>query len=125
MKAFFLAAFVAGACIASAANTALGADNAELQGEWVATSGAINGKPYPAEWLKRTRFTFKGDALLTRGEEDRTDEGTYKADSKKSPKHLDIKIKNKTLHGIYEVKGDELKVCLEGGGKAENRPTRF
>src|SRR5438067_13810067 len=64
MKAFFLAAFVAGACIASAANTCLGADKDELQGEWVATSGEINGKPYPAEALKRTRFTFKGDALL-------------------------------------------------------------
>ena len=47
MKAFFLAALVAGACIASAANTCRAADKDELQGEWVATSYEINGKPAP------------------------------------------------------------------------------
>jgi uncharacterized protein (TIGR03067 family) len=128
MKASFLAAaFLAGACIASTANTCRGADKDELQGEWAATSGEINGKPAPAEEVKATRFTFKGDALLMRHAKDngKPDEGTYKVDPKQSPKQLDITSKNKTLHGIYEIKGDELKVCFETGEKPENRPTKF
>ena len=75
----------------------------------------------------RTRFTFKGQKLLFRHSKDegKEEEGTFKADPKKSPKHLDITIKNKTLHGIYEVKGGELKVCYETGDNRENRPTKF
>jgi len=77
--------------------------------------------------VKRTRLTFKGGKLLLRHSKDQGKEqhGTFKADSKQSPRHLDITIKNKTLHGIYEVKGDQLKVCYETGDKRENRPTKF
>jgi uncharacterized protein (TIGR03067 family) len=129
MKAFFLAAFVVGACIASAANTALGADKDELQGEWVATSAEINGKPVPAKELKGIRFWFKGDTLFMwnekNDENEKWDQGSYKTDSQKSPMQLNITIKKKTLHGIYMLKGDELKVCYEMGEKPENRPTKF
>src|SRR5262245_57611119 len=116
MKAFFLAAFVAGACIASAASTCLGADKDELQGEWVATSGEMDGKQLPASEIMGLRLTFKGDTVLSlhpNKNGGKPHEGTYKADSQKSPKQLTIKIVRKTLHGIYEVKGDELKVCNE------------
>src|SRR5262245_13101720 len=124
MKSLFLTTIVAGACIASAGNTCRGAEKDELQGEWVATSIEVNGKRAA---LEGTRLEFKGDAVVLRHEDNKgmPDEGTYKTDSKKSPKHLDITIKKKTLHGIYEVKGEELKVCFETGEKPENRPTKF
>ena len=129
MKVFPLVALVAGAWLASAAGTGRGAeaDKDELQGVWVPTSMEINGQPASAKEVERTRFTFKGEKLLFRHSKDegKEEEGTFKADSKKSPKQLDITIKNKTLHGIYEVKGDELKVCYETGEKPENRPTKF
>ncbi len=102
-------------------------DKDELQGVWIATAMEINGNPAPAKEVESTRFTFKAQKLLYRHSKDegKAEEGTFKVDPKKSPKQLDITTKNKTLHGIYEVKGDELKVCFENGGKAENRPRKF
>jgi uncharacterized protein (TIGR03067 family) len=129
MKAFSLVALVAGAWLASVASAGRGADadKDELQGVWVATSMEINGKPAPAKEVERTRFTFKGEKLLVRHAKDdgQEEEGTFKADRNQSPKQLDITVKKKTLAGIYEVKGDELKVCYENGGNAKNRPTKF
>lgn len=99
----------------------------ELQGAWVAASIEFNGKPAPADEVKRTRFTFRGEKLLVRGSKDdgREEEGSYKADRDKSPKQLDITLGKKTLAGIYEVKGDQLKVCFENGGNLKNRPSKF
>jgi uncharacterized protein (TIGR03067 family) len=129
MKTFSFVLLVAGAWLGSAASMgrAADADKDELQGVWVATLMEINGEPAPPKEVKRTRFTFKGRKLLLRHSKDEGKEaqGTFKADPKQSPKHLDITIKNKTLHGIYEVKGDQLKVCYETGDKRENRPTKF
>jgi uncharacterized protein (TIGR03067 family) len=129
MKTLSFVALVAGALLASAASIgrAAEADKDELQGVWAATSMEINGEPAPAKEVERTRFTFKGEKLLLRHSKDegKEEEGTFKTESKKSPRHLDITIKSKTLHGIYEVKGDELKVCYETGDKRENRPTKF
>jgi uncharacterized protein (TIGR03067 family) len=129
VKGLSFVVLVAVAWLASAAGVgrAADADKDELQGVWVATSMEINGEPAPAREVEHTRFTFKGQKLLVRHSKDagKEEEGTFTADPKKSPKHLDITLKNKTLHGIYDVKGDELKVCYETGDKRENRPTRF
>jgi uncharacterized protein (TIGR03067 family) len=129
MKRFSVVALAAGAWLASAASMSRAddADKDELQGVWIATSLEINGKPASAKEVERTRFTFKGEKLLVRGarDEDKEEKGAFKTDPKKLPRHLDITLNGKTLHGIYEIKGDELKVCFENGGKAENRPTKF
>jgi uncharacterized protein (TIGR03067 family) len=129
MKAFSLAVLLTAACLAVAltAHPAAGADKDDLQGVWRAATMEINGKKAPAAEVKRTRFTFKGDKLLIRGAKDdgREMECAYKIDADKAPKQIDIVSKDKTLAGIYEVKGDQLKVCFENGGKAENRPKKF
>jgi uncharacterized protein (TIGR03067 family) len=129
MKAFSLALLLTAACLATALapRPAAGADKDDLQGVWVATSIEVNGKPAPAGEVKHTRFTFKGDKLLIRGAKDdgREVECACKIGADKMPKQIDIVAKDKTLAGIYEVKGDELKVCFENGGKPENRPKKF
>src|SRR4051794_33643598 len=129
MKVSSFAALLAGAWLLSTASPARGSggDKDELQGVWVATSMEINGKPAPADEVKRTRFTFQGGRWLIRHPKDRgkEEEGTYKADRAKSPKQLDLTWRNKTLAGIYEVKGDELKICYESGGNPKNRPAKF
>jgi uncharacterized protein (TIGR03067 family) len=99
-----------------------------LRGVWLAESMEINGKPASAKELAGTRFTFTKDKLLIRDSkrEGNDQEAQYlMADFTRSPKHLDITIKNKTLHGIFEVKGDVLKVCYETGDNSANRPTKF
>lgn len=129
MKVFSLAIFLSAACLgmALAGRPAEGADKDDLQGVWIATSMEINGKRAPAAEVKRTRFTFKGDKLLIRGAKDdgREMECAYKIDVDKAPKQIDIEAKDKKLTGIYEVKDDQLKVCFENGGNAENRPKKF
>ena len=129
MKALPFAALVTLVCLPLVLAVARAADpdKDELQGVWIATSMEINGNPAPAKEVEATRFTFKGQKLLYRNSKGggKEDEGTCQVDPKKSPKQLDITSKDKTLHGIYEVKGDELKICFENGDKAENRPKKF
>lgn len=102
---------------------------ASLQGVWIAKSMEADGKPAPAEAVKRMRFTFKGDKLLVRGNHDdgSEEECGYEIDAKKSPKQLDFTPpkQKKPVLGIYEIKGDELKLCLRHNGSAEGRPTEF
>ena len=99
-----------------------------LQGVWLAESMEINGKPASAKELASTRFTFMKDKILIRDSksEGKDQQATYlMTDWTQSPKHLDITIQNKTLHGIFEVNGDVLKVCYETGDDSANRPTKF
>jgi uncharacterized protein (TIGR03067 family) len=131
MKASQFAAVVFVVCLACSSQESRGADDErdELQGVWSATAGEIRGKPAATPEIKGTRFTFKGKTLLVRSPTlgEREVEGTFKADREKSPKQLDIDLikLDGIWHGIYEVKGDELRVCYRIGGKPENRPTIF
>jgi uncharacterized protein (TIGR03067 family) len=127
MRAFSVTVLLAAVNLALAACTATGADKDDLQGVWVGTSGEINGKPAPAEEIKRTRFTFKADKLLVRGFKDDMREiaCSYHIAADKAPKQIDIMAGEKTLAGIYEIKGDTLRICYENGSNPRNRPTRF
>jgi uncharacterized protein (TIGR03067 family) len=108
-----------------------GGDDAKdsLQGVWVAQSMEVDGKAVPVDVVKRLRFTFKGDKLFLKGnfDDDREDECPYKIDPKQSPKHLDFSPpkEKKPILGIYDVKGDELKVCLRHADSSAGRPTEF
>jgi uncharacterized protein (TIGR03067 family) len=100
-----------------------------LQGTWIGQSMEFDGKAAPAESAKRMRFTFKGNKLFVQGnfDDDREEECTFKSDPKQSPKHLEFsppKEKNPVL-GIYEVKNDELKICLRHASSSDGRPTAF
>ncbi len=88
-----------------------------------------DGKPVPAEAVKRMRWTFKGDKLLIAGNlaDGREEECAYKVDPTQSPKHLDFTTptETKAILAIYEVKGDELKICVRHASSADGRPTEF
>lgn len=100
-----------------------------LQGVWVAQSMEVDGKAAPDEAVKRMRLTFKGDKLLLRGnfDDDKEAECPYTVDPKASPKQLDFTPPKeaKPILAIYEVKGDELKVCLRHASGSDGRPTEF
>lgn len=107
------------------------ADNPEeaLQGVWVAQSMEADGKAAPADVVKQMRFTFRQDKLLIRGNfsDDREEECSYKLDPARSPRHLDIlpPREEKPVLAIYELQGDQLKVCLRHNGAAAGRPRDF
>ncbi len=75
------------------------------------------------------RLTFKGDKLLFLGnfDDDREEECIYKFDVKRFPNHLEFTPPNekKPILGIFEVKGDELKICLRHARSNKGRPTEF
>ena len=79
--------------------------------------------------VKGMRLTFKGDKLLVRGNfaDDTVAECAYALDPKQSPKQLDFTPPKagKPVLGIYEVKGDELKVCMRHADSKGGRPTAF
>lgn len=100
-----------------------------LQGVWIARSLESDGKAAPAEAVNRMRFTFKGDKLLIKGNfaDDREEECTFKVDAKQSPKHLEITPPESQMRvlGIYDVKGDQLRVCIRHASSTGGRPTDF
>ncbi len=100
-----------------------------LQGVWQAQSMKADGKPAPAEAVKRMRFRFQGKKLFVRGnsKDDKELECTYTIDPKKSPRHLDftLPMEKKTILAIYELKDDTLKVCARHASSSKGRPTEF
>src|SRR5258707_405412 len=91
-------------------------DLEQLKGTWVATSYVKDMKPAAEADLKMMKLAVAGDQVtFTKGKDLR--KSTYKLDPTQKPKAVDIVMidgpdKDKTLQGIYEISGDELKICL-------------
>lgn len=108
----------------------------KLQGTWVLTAMEKNGNAAPEYVLGKLTVTFKGDTMVIGGsfaavkEEDPVKpEFTVKLDPSKRPKAIDAtplngKFKGKTVLGIYQPEGEELKICLPKQGDKE-RPSDF
>jgi RNA polymerase sigma factor (sigma-70 family) len=101
-------------------------DKDALQGEWKVVTVQMVGKPNADEEarINGKPFVFKGDKLITRAESD------YRLDPSKKPKEIDIVPtegpdgeKGKTFRGIYELKGNDLKISFNGPNQA--RPKTF
>jgi uncharacterized protein (TIGR03067 family) len=99
-------------------------DLKKLQGTWKFVSQEMDGKPRPSEQLAKLKITFAGDKWTVREDGNVVQGGTHKVDSAK--KQVDAMVtegqdKGSTMLGIYELKGDTMKVCFDPMGK--NRPT--
>lgn len=93
-------------------------DKDAIQGEWAAQG----------EWADRgLSVTFASDKFIPwdRREVVSREVAVFTLDSAKSPKQIDFKglQDQKSLQAIYELNGDELKLCIAEPGKA--RPTSF
>src|SRR5690242_12093673 len=65
-------------------------DQKKLQGTWELTSVAFGGKEIPGGTKdKKVSVIFAGDKLTFK-EGDKAEEGTYKIDATKKPKHIDL-----------------------------------
>ena len=99
----------------------------EMNGTWKPIAAELAGKAWPKEVVDSIKLTVDNDKYTVQvGEE--SDEGEVKRDSSKLPCTLDITgtkgpNKGKTFLAIYELKGDELRVCYDLSGKS--RPTEF
>src|SRR4051794_3508030 len=120
----------------SAVGLALGADEPSdsaskkdlqgLQGTWKLVSAMQNGRALAEEKVKKTSIVFKGDTFLfpDLAEDATSRAGTIKIDATKKPRQMDaISTAKETMLGIYELDGDNYKVCFAPAGKP--RPTEF
>lgn len=99
------------------------ADQRRLQGAWRVISATVAGQPRGAE--ENARWTIAGATIVMEVEERR--EGRFTLDPSKSPRRIDIVAASsdgaqpEEIHGVYELRGDDLSVCLGSGD--EPRPT--
>src|SRR5262245_32890999 len=100
-----------------------------LQGEWTVAGLEYNGKNMADKF--KLVFVFKGNVASVEGDEAvRTEYAklSFKFDPSTDPKCVDLTVlggiqKDATMEGIYELKGDELRLCVKVFGK--DRPNEF
>jgi uncharacterized protein (TIGR03067 family) len=105
-----------------------------LEGDWEIEALEIKGKKIEVPKGKGGGgFVFAKDRKLTIKEPGKPDKpGTYKIDAAATPKQIDlIEAKNdsgksgETMHGIYEVEGESLKLAFSADGPKGKRPNTF
>src|SRR5262249_49561968 len=100
----------------------------KIQGIWKFVSQEVEGKPRTKEELAKQTITVEGDKWTVRRDGKVIQAGMHKFDPDKKPAQVDAAVtegegKGFTMLGIYELKGDALKVCFDPKGK--ERPTDF
>jgi uncharacterized protein (TIGR03067 family) len=108
-------------------------DLQKLQGTWLTVSLVSNGKTVVDENLPpkpgpTTKVTYEGSKWRVIVGDKTVATGTWKIDSTRIPKEIDIMdesgmINDKTKRAIYELEGDTFKYCIGLAGKP--RPTEF
>jgi uncharacterized protein (TIGR03067 family) len=98
-----------------------------LQGRWSVASLEVDGESMPARMMADSRIEVKGDRFrsLNMGA---AYEGVVTVDGDANPKTFDLTFtkgpeKGNVNHGIFEIEGDEWKLCLATRGDA--RPKKF
>jgi uncharacterized protein (TIGR03067 family) len=100
----------------------------KFQGTWMFESVETGGKKASAAQFDGMTVTFEGDKYAVKKGDEVIQACTLKLDPSKSPKTLDVTVaeglnKGAVMLGIYEIRGDTLKVCFDSEGK--KRPTEF
>lgn len=103
-------------------------DNEKIQGTWAVVSAEADGKKLPPREVKDVTLVITADQIVfnLKGEEKKA--GNYKLAPTKSPKvieltPLDGPDKGKPQRDIYELNGDQLKLCIQNGDGQP--PTEF
>jgi uncharacterized protein (TIGR03067 family) len=114
----------------AAAGESAGGDKVKtkLEGKWQVVSSVNNGNE-DAD-AKEHSVVITGKSFVVKKGDEAIFKGDLKADDKKKPAQVDFhftmgppELEDKTAKGIYELKGDTLRICLSNPG--EDRPAEF
>ena len=101
-----------------------------MQGTWQVVALESGAGKAPKEVLDKAnmRLTIKGNKFVSKSGDKLLLEGTLEIDPTKKPRTMDAKGtdpagKEMATTGIYELKGDTMRVCFVL--KGEKRPTAF
>lgn len=99
----------------------------KLFGSWQLIKGSVAGNPFPEEAAKKIRLGLEDGKYKLTGAES-PDQGTWTLHTEKKPLGMDVTgtegpNKGKTYLAIYELHGDNLKVCYDLSGMS--RPAKF
>jgi len=124
LSVFFIATFAGSQETPPAKNEEARKDILNLQGTWQLDS--FEGKA-KVDVKKRTLF-IGGELMILRDEKRILQIGTVRLVTSKSPRRIDVVVKkgmhaDNTMLGIYEIKGDTLKLCMDPEG--DGRPAKF
>jgi uncharacterized protein (TIGR03067 family) len=127
MRTKVLVVMVSGLLLGADGQDRAKADKEKLQGRWMVTSGVMDGMKIPEDQIKG-ELVFKGNTYTYTAGDSEAGAGTFKLDPSKKPKFMDSvpsegPVKGQTIEEIYELHGDNLKICLALPGN--NRPTEF
>lgn len=99
-----------------------------LEGEWSVTRAEQSGKQLPDEDVKKMKVTIK-QGVMTIDNGSRQESVTVSIDASTKPKGIDlrrVKSGNEQVdRGIYELDGNELKICWGEEKTADRRPEEF
>jgi uncharacterized protein (TIGR03067 family) len=111
-----------------ARQTAVEKDLKRLAGTWEAVGAVVDGVKQEPRKGKGHRLVIRDDSYTLEASSKPFAKGTLKVDPSKKPPALDLipsegDVAGKTIPCIYEIKGDELRVCV--GRIDQSRPTEF
>lgn len=123
------ALFVGLAVVASvAAEEAAKKDFEQLQGTWIVTGAEQDGKPL--DRLQGGKLVVKDQNFHIKTASGTEMKGDLQLEPAKKPKHIDWLhqeglLREKTWQGIYELDGDDLKLCYAEADSGKDRPGEF
>lgn len=119
---------LAGLVSARADEDAAKKEQKALQGTWKVVAAEQDGEPL--DRIVGGTMTVKDNNFHIKTAGGSELKGDLILDPAKSPKHVNLAhqdgpLKDKTWQGIYELKGDVLKICYAEADSEKERPTEF
>jgi uncharacterized protein (TIGR03067 family) len=99
-------------------------DATKLQGTW-AVDPAMYKEVKDEEAvkaMKAVRVIFEGDTVTFKHPPGNEEKAGFHLDPTRKPKQIDM---SNGVQGIYELKGDSLRLCWDQQAKTNGRPTKF
>ncbi|MES2791385.1 MAG: TIGR03067 domain-containing protein [Planctomycetota bacterium] len=132
MRSILTAALIVGFLVAAdkPVTEAAKQDLKRIEGTWTLVSAQRDGQATPPDEVKKTKISFQGDRFEFPDAAGigTSQKGTLQLDPSQKPKWMDstatiVEGQGSVSLGIYEISGDDYKVCFSPPGKP--RPKEF